>query len=59
MKKIDCEQCMLTVEVGGENRRLLEEANRRLLQEEKWTATGDGGSPAAGDVEVATGDLFR
>ena len=25
MKKIDCEQCMLTVEVGGENRRPLEE----------------------------------
>ena len=33
--------------------------NRRLLQEEKLTAAGDGGWPAAGDGEVAVGDLFR
>ncbi|KAK0585976.1 hypothetical protein LWI29_037194 [Acer saccharum] len=33
--------------------------NPKLLQEEKLTAAGDGGSLAAGDGEVAAGDLFQ
>ena len=54
-------------QVGGDNRSPLEEANNRQLEEEKSSAAarreidghGDSGSPAAGDGEVAAGDLFR